>query len=248
MKLGRFVALTVVILVSVVAPPHANAQELFGVNVVVLNQSGPVRIKEIQIEAGVPRLMLQNTTWRKVVTGVQVSSRYLPPSSCYDEQRWGSPGRVAGERVYEHPFTQFRPQSSVEVPFPGADWPLLLAYRRPATTVTVGYVHMQLSIRSVSFSDGTFWRARGRDYDRDLWEQDQPVCDQWKPIMPFLEDLQRRDILLQYSEALEGTKAGIVQSSEQGFLYTCSRVQTVEEPVFVCPNFSPRPPAETSRR
>jgi hypothetical protein len=231
----------------------APAQELFGVNVVVVPQSdSPVRVHQINIGEGdredSPEIVLANVTG-KPVHRVVFSTWMAQPRNCYDESR--TPRDPAFYNIYFSP--PLAPHSAARVQYADSsflrpDLPLrdLLAH---APTHTVGYSHMQVAVESVDFAgskaDDRGWsRQHNRHgkasaaYDTTLYKLDHPDCNQWQAVVPRLRSMVGTEILVRQPLSLSATGAGVLRSGESGYFYTCAYVQKQDGSAFVCPSLS----------
>jgi hypothetical protein len=248
-------------LLVALAPVTAPAQELFGVNVVVVPQNdSPVRIRQLNIgegeDQGSPEIILENHTGR-VVDSVAFSTWMAQPQNCYDESRTPRP---PSETYTILLFKPLLPHSTTTLLYSGnpsflrADLPLrdLMSH---APTHTVGYAHVQVAIESVGFRwdehlknsgwqrkhpnrRGLPWPFNQVLFNHSVYRQDRPDCEQWQAIVPLLHKIGGTDILLKDPFELTNTGAGVLRSGEGGYFYTCAFASKPEGSAFVCPNLS----------
>jgi len=236
----------------------ASAQELFGVHVVVVPQSdSPVRIRQINIGEGYgegsPEIVLENLTGEPV-RSIGISTWMAQPKNCYDESR--APRNPQYYTVLLNQPLAPHSTSSVwygNINFLRPDLPLRdLTLHAP--TPTVGYLHWQVALESVSTEERTWNRKQIRNgkavppYDVNLYRKDRPDCNQWQAVVPRLKNMVGTDIFLREPSELTETGAGILTSGESGYVYTCAYVQKPDGSAFLCPNLSAPPKAHSAKK
>ena len=178
------------------------------------------------------------------------------PKNCYDESVTPREPQRYHAVFFSRPLL---PHSETTVVYSGRpsflrpDLPLL-DLTRHAPTPTVGYVHVQVAIETVGIEGKTWRRKQVRDgkplppYDPDLYEIDRPDCSAWQAVVPRLRSMGGADISLKEPHVLERAGAGIPQSSESAYFFTCAYVQKADGSAFICPNLSAPPRGHSGKR